>query len=370
MGRESPTSNARLTPTTIPPDADEIEVTLFGPGYGECILIHVGDDRWVIIDSCIDNNGQPRALAYLRDIGLNPSSVVCLVVATHWHDDHIRGLAELVRICESASFCCASTLLQKEFLSILGALERRPATSRGSGLSEMYKVFSLLAERSIPRKYAIATRVIFDRDRCRIWSLSPSDKAFEIFLQQVGSLIPEELEPKRRVPSMTPNEAAVVLLFTIEEVSILLGADLEKGGWVEILETHDRPDFQASVFKIPHHGSKDAHVDRVWDELLCEDPIAILTPWRRGGKELPRISDVQRILTLTSRAFVTGSRGKLAGQSIRKRSRAVEKTIKESGVKISSVSTSNGMIRLRKRFNSQSDWDIQTFGSGRPLTKF
>ena len=50
------------------------------------------------------------ALEYLQRIGHNPASSVRLIVATHWHDDHIRGLAEVVRTCAAADFYCSSAL--------------------------------------------------------------------------------------------------------------------------------------------------------------------------------------------------------------------------------------------------------------------
>lgn len=37
-----------------PPAADEIEFSLFGPGYGEAVAVHLGDGTWLLIDSCID----------------------------------------------------------------------------------------------------------------------------------------------------------------------------------------------------------------------------------------------------------------------------------------------------------------------------
>jgi len=38
----------------VAPAADEIEVTLFGPGYGEAIAVHLGEGAWLLVDSCID----------------------------------------------------------------------------------------------------------------------------------------------------------------------------------------------------------------------------------------------------------------------------------------------------------------------------
>ena len=370
MGEENRSSDSGLTPSGVSPDDDEIEVSLFGPGYGECILVHIGNGKWIIVDSCIDEDSQPAALAYLRSLGSKPSEVVCLIVATHWHDDHIRGMAELVEACRNAYFCCASAFTRKEFLGALGALENRPATPAGSGVRELHRVFSLLAERSMNCTYALSNRVIFDHQDCRVWSLSPSDRAYEAFLRQVGSLLPGGLEAKRRVPSLTPNEAAVVLLLRVSDTMILLGADLERKGWLEIVENNKQKDDKASVFKIPHHGSEDAHEEQVWSEMLLTNPVAILTPWRRGGKELPKKTDVSRILSFSENAYVTTSRDSPSGNPPRGRSRAVERTIRESGAKIKAVGQSSGMIRLRKKTYSTAEWNVEMFETARRLKDY
>ena len=106
-----------------PPGENEFEVVLFGPGYGESIVLHIGFGSWVIVDSCINDAGKPRALEYLESIGVNPAQGVELIVATHWHDDHIRGMAKLVEVCSKANFCCANALRTEEFLAAIDALE-------------------------------------------------------------------------------------------------------------------------------------------------------------------------------------------------------------------------------------------------------
>ena len=261
-------------------------------------------------------------------------------------------------------------LVKEEFLSALAALERRPATATGSGLQELFRVFSLLAKRAASCKYAISNRLILNQNDCMIWALSPSDRAYEAFLQQIGQLIPREEEGKRRIPSLMPNEAAVVLLLTISDITILLGADLERRGWLEVLDTYNTPTCKASVYKIPHHGSKNAHEDRVWNEMLEKEPIVALTPWRRGGGALPTKHDARRILSFSSRAYVTACSAGATRQSRRRRNNTVDKTIRETGAKIRSVGLSDGMIRLRKKVESQADWTIEQFGSACNLANY
>ena len=67
-----------VTAAETPSARDEIELTLFGPGYGESVVLHIGDGA--VVDSCIDKDGRPSALSYLEN--LDPAEVVVLVAAT------------------------------------------------------------------------------------------------------------------------------------------------------------------------------------------------------------------------------------------------------------------------------------------------
>ena len=345
---------------TKPPDSDQIEVSLFGPGYGECIVLHVGNGAWIIVDSCIDQDDNPVALKYLNEIGIELAQNVNLIVATHWHDDHIRGLGRLVTACCEADFCCANALTQKEFINLVGALERRPATKSGSGTREIYEVFTQLSKIKKSAIYAVTNRLIYSNNFCKIWSLSPSDSVFQDFLRNVSQLIPREGKTKVRIPSLTPNQTAVVLLVEFNNTSVLLGSDLENPGWNVILNSPVRSQDRSAVFKVPHHGSRNADLPEVWEEMLESEPYSILTPWRRGGNSLPNADDVSRILRHTTRAYSTARNTR--GKSL-SRDSAVEKTIRESGIQLNPITFSTGTIRLRKRIVHDTSWNVELFGS-------
>jgi len=90
---------------TDPPAEDEIEISIFGPGRGESILVYLGYNRWIAVDSCVDQiDGSIPALAYLERIGVDIGHNVLLVIGTHAHDDHIAGISEVFRRSEAASF--------------------------------------------------------------------------------------------------------------------------------------------------------------------------------------------------------------------------------------------------------------------------
>jgi len=83
------------------PAPNQAEITLIGAGaYGESIVFHPGDDKWVIIDSSINPEypKTPLALEYLRDINVSTENI-SLVVCSHWHNDHIKVSLRLSAYC-------------------------------------------------------------------------------------------------------------------------------------------------------------------------------------------------------------------------------------------------------------------------------
>src|SRR4051812_1212421 len=106
----------------VPPEPDELEVSLFGPGVGECVVVHIGAGEWLVVDSCIDpSTRKPVALDYLTAMNVDVSRMVKLVVVTHWHDDHMRGVSALFSRAESAKFVCSSVLQVEEFQTVIAA---------------------------------------------------------------------------------------------------------------------------------------------------------------------------------------------------------------------------------------------------------
>ena len=370
MGKENPGVLRRvinIREVGVAPSEDEVEVTLLGPGYGESVVVHIGQGSWIIVDSCIDDAREPQALEYLQAIGVEPHSAVRLVVATHWHDDHIRGMAKLVDVCENADFCCAAALRREEFLAAIHGHNRRGPFAGSSGVREMHTVFAGLAERERRPIFALADRRFFTSESCEIWSLSPHDDEFVRFLDSIGTLFPREGETKTRIPDVSPNHVAVVLWIQVHDVVVLLGADLETQGWVRIVESQGRPQERATAFKVPHHGAASAYEPRVWREMLERRSVAVLTPWQRGGNVLPTQEDMHRILADTGHAYLTSR----ADRSVRaqRRDRAIERSIREANIRLRRISPRWGGVRLRRRVMTATEWSVTCLGEARHLAE-
>src|ERR1035437_3801245 len=265
------------------PSWDEIELSIFGPGFGECLLLHLGHGDWLIVDSCVDQRRKEQpALAYLGRIGVAPEQAVKIVIATHWHDDHIRGMAEVVSKCPGARFFCPAALRQAEILALLGVLRKGPLRPQ-SGTTEITTVFEILKERSRGKMpaifFAVPNRVLFDESGgygggARVVALSPSDAAVTQAMVALTGKANDSVGAFTVAPP--PNHCAVVLHVAFPGASLLLGSDLEETtdptvGWTAVLDLVGRPAARAQVFKVPHHGSATGHHAPVWAEMLATD---------------------------------------------------------------------------------------------------
>ncbi len=371
-----------------PPEPDEVEVSIFGPGYGESIVLHIGENKWFIIDSCINPASQePAVLTYLRQMHLAPSIVVRQVVATHWHDDHIRGIGKIFQQCHAARFVCSAALRAQEFVELVEAYGMR-SMMRSSGIEEMSQVMTVLKERRqrsdnpyLSPIFASADRCIWHdslkslkpHPQCFLYTLSPSDSSLLAAKHDLCRLFPKQGEPKKRLLSSTPNHSSVVILVQIADLAILLGSDLEETGnpergWSVIISSNFKQGHslyqKASLFKIPHHGSLTAHHPSVWTKMLVSDPIAALTPFRRGGVYLPGKDDALRIHSLTEKAYSSST---LHPLKKKKRERTVEKTIKETVLNMRQLNPTMGHIRFRRKLSKS--WTVELFGDAIPVAQ-
>lgn len=348
-----------------PPAPDELEVSVFGPGFGEAIAIHIGSGAWLTVDSCLDPaTGKPAALAWLEAMQVPPTAIR-LVVITHWHDDHIRGVSKLYAAASAAQLCFPEALTQREFLTFTGAYSAQRTVPGSSGVDELAEALRIFKERAgmHPALIGKDRRVLrvepgdlAHGQACEVWSLSPSDKQKAEFLAQIIAQSPILGKAKRRATVEYPNHLSAVLLIKAANEAVLLGADLENHpdpdlGWNSVLSSQGRPRLLSFFFKVPHHGSENAHHDEVWKQMLLRNPISIITPYSRLKEPLPTEADKKRIAAHTKRAFVTAQ---VRRSPFRATDPAVQRTLREMpSVKVFTTRTTHGSITVRWRIGQR-----------------
>ncbi len=346
------------------PSVGTLEVSVFGPGIGECVLVHIGAGEWIVVDSCIDRRRkEPVAISYLRSLGVDLASVK-LIVATHWHDDHVGGIAAVLDACPRATFACSAALMTKEFLTAVEASRRATTESMGSGLGELAAVFDILSKRapsgsrpsSVGPKWLSQDVVVLKREAqgdcppVAIHALSPSAGSQTRALMAIARLVGPPGSTRRVAVSEDPNSLSVVLLVEIGDRLALLGGDLEQDadpltGWNAVL-TSQVPG-RARLFKVPHHGSQNADNPQVWQLRLTSTPTALVTPFTRSG--LPRASDLRRMAAYGADVLCSGPS---QGPRPPRRDAAVEKTAQAVARDRRVLEGALGHIRIR--------WDAGT----------
>jgi hypothetical protein len=321
-GKEAPCDNFKRMSRETPPASQEFELSVIGPGRGECVLLHLGYNEWCVIDSCTSSSANlPAAVEYLSILGKDSVEGVRLLIATHWHDDHIKGISAALRQFSNAKFCCSAALQPDQFVELVElTAESMPGNS---GLEEFRAIYDVLEERNGQNRerrfvspiFAIVNRELLRLDRVhedensRVVALSPSDGTFRESLRWISSLMPKLGEAQRPIANVTPNTTSVVIVATAGRHSALLGADLEFSsrsgeGWSAVLESHPSPGRSGS-FKVPHHGSPNADCPEVWTKMLHENPIAVVTPFAPSG--LPKPDDFSRIAARTPHIYCTSA---------------------------------------------------------------
>ena len=370
--KKSTTGSLANKNRATPPACDCLEISFFGPSYGECVLIHVGNGHWVIVDSCVSTStGEPQALEYLNEIGAD-LSLIRAIVATHWDDDHVRGLARCMVNAPNADFVISGAFASEDFTTILRVFDRNPI-GVSTGLKEIIDALECMRERGKHPILAVANKPLLPADHAtdpsvEIVALSPSDATIIDGHLNIGKLLQNVVKNRIRMPESHRNDRSVVLWLRMGKAFALLGSDLEEvgdeqRGWSAIVLSGSNRQ-KASAFKIPHHGSKTSHHDAIWTELLETNPPSVITPWKKGFRALPTRQDIERFQKLTDRLYVTTIPQNKRGT----RTPEVEQMIRNTALELRQVDLTGGQVRLRADTKTNpTQWSVELFNGARKI---
>ena len=359
------------------PLESELEISVFGPGVGECVVVHLGYGDWMILDSCRGPvNRRPVALSYLESIGVDPAIAVKLVVATHFHDDHIGGLSDVVQSCVSARFLCSAALAREEFIELVEANRSLGIAAPGTG--EFDAILNVLESRSpvgssiVSPEWSMEGHRLYRRVStplsCEAYALSPSSTTMTLAHLRLAALLPTANVRKVPTRRINLNTLSLAMWVGFGKARAVLGGDLEEQGkpdegWQAVIASPVRPQDAAAVFKVPHHGSPTAQHGAVWSELLTNEPIAVTTPYAKGGRKLPASADIQWLCRKTPNVYVT-SLG--LSKSPRSRTSVVDRALIRVAKARQAIGTDMGHVRVRVDATT-GGWTVKTFGAAHPV---
>lgn len=283
--------------------SDVIEISVFGSGYGECIVIGVNPSHWIIVDSFLDENKHPIAMSYLEKKGVTQDSVK-LIIASHWHEDHVKGFAQLAQHYSSAKICISGALLEKDYL----AYHYAACDEKISGLNrtsiELVNLLELIKQE--PRKSlrllpCWQNTEITNDNNVYIKALSPLSSVQIDINAAIGQAIQE------RAPLTEPfscNNTCVALYCKFGEIEFIFGSDLEnEHGWSTIAEHEDFAYLKKGknvFFKVPHHGSENSIHDGILSHCFNKSSYFAVTPYNKGRNPLPTNEMIEKLKNYTN----------------------------------------------------------------------
>lgn len=415
-----------LNETLDTPEADIAEVTLIGgtDGFGECVLVHIGNGQWMIVDCCINpTTGQCLPLDYLKSINVNIKEQVKYVVCTHWHDDHIAGLSTLLSQCGEGTTFALSCAEDREKI-VYELAQDFDYAGRSSVLKELTESLKEVAKNKIKIKRVEQDKFIFKKGCVQAFALSPSEvevRRFEselvkaqsrfyhfvkdikeikqnssdflesaedienAFFESVDNLLIADMDVEQQAimpiedlsnfkdaKRVKQNNRCVAMLVSFGSHHIVLGADLEVAqidtGWHSVLHCDCMDEIQANLFKIPHHGSETGYLKDFVDTFIKRDATSKLSSWILGGNMLPKAEMLKTYYKHTKNLFITTTN--LLRFKNTESNPSIRKLMNNKTESICEILPQLGIIRSRIKINSEKDeWTTKTFGSATILTQ-
>lgn len=361
------------------PQVDEIEITTIGVGgfEGESIVIHFGNGKWGVVDSCKSQDGVNLPLFYFNTLGV-PLTDVEIVVCTHWHSDHINGLSEILNECPNARFEYPIVGQKNNLLKYL--IEGDKAQGKSSVWHEFIRCIKAVPKSRI--HYGISDRIIYDKgDGTMLVALSPADKMLDVMQEALVQFDAKDSDlSKINETVITPNMCSTALLLITPYTCVLLGADLEANrnkrndilscvgscnvrwekGWCNVIVTSNSfRTRKASYLKLPHHSSETGYCHEVWKNHVVE-PISVSTVFvNNKGVKLPKKDMLVRYKNLSIELYLTSS-----GPKKREKKTGKSELDKNKSVKLQSLAVMNeekGIICSRKQCNNP--WQTHLMGT-------
>lgn len=367
---------------STPPKKEESEITLIGTGggYGECVIIKGGENNWIVVDSCINpKTKKSLPIEYLEEVGVNIKNDVKLIICTHWHDDHIKGLADLLDIADNAKFCFAKATDGEKFLLFVSLDYKKASKSSNSTTLEFNRCIEIAKDKKRQLVSAVCDKPLF-RDnfsvnKFEVIALSPSDQTLNDFDTEISKLITDFGEhSNKQIVINTPNDKSIAILIKLGEEIVILGSDLEatenpQKGWLHVINhsieigTLRAINKKSTLFKIPHHGSENGYHDDIWHILLNDKPISKITPWNKN-KKLPQAEMITKYKGMTDKLYITSNR--FFGKPKKRESldKSIEKFIKAERPSLEEVKFHLGIVRSRiDHSNDSPTWNTELFGA-------
>ncbi len=234
-------------------------------GQGDSLVVNLGNQRGLVIDAGPDAQLEDRCLSRL---GI---TTVPLLILTHFHADHVEGVAGLLH--------------GRRVGQVWVSNNNEPLFESARVASWLKKSAVTIATRGLSVKLAsnrgpVTVRVLWPDDGAHAFDVLPGD----------GSAI---------------NNSSVAVEITSPDFSLFAGGDLEPSAQAEILSSVG----QVDIYKVSHHGS--VYQDEAFMERLSP-AISLISVGAGNSYGHPAGQTIAALVRLRSKIYRTDKSGGIA----------------------------------------------------------
>ncbi len=228
-----------------------LKVTVFGPGFGEAIVLEIGEELVCMVDCCRPGADYLRGLVARKEVRLG------FFVLSHPHYDHYQDVERVLSL-PFEKVCKFGGLHYSELREILVARsKRRPLNRKYRGAARSFSRFlALWVDLGDKRRLVTQDSLVWEESLevedgpvdFRVRALAPIVAGVDRFNSGLANC--SFSEETGSVCAQSCNAASVVLLVSFGETKGLLTGDICADIWPR--NEWGKVDF----LKLPHHGSR------------------------------------------------------------------------------------------------------------------
>ena len=299
-------------------DLPRLAIHVFGAGKGESIVLRLPDGRWGVVDCFAGSSADPATNPVLRFLESQKVTELEFLCLTHPHDDHFKGMSHLLEACSVRYFWLFNGLSGKHFLQLVQLLDVEVAAihqeDQIENAREFAKIFSLVNQKKRCQQPPLMEKrpgpgtplypVPLDRSaHFQIIGLAPSGNQVSRYDRGLQSCFDSQGNVRGRLPQSHHNIVSVALLVVYGDTRIILGGDLEKAGWRDVIAEVGAANLAANVVKISHHGSPNGYCDQLWELFSANGkPVGVVTAY---VPKLPSRTALDHIAQHTNKLLTT-----------------------------------------------------------------
>lgn len=311
----------------------KLGIHIFGDGSGETIFIQFPNNSVGIIDF-----GAKDFISWFEEyIEQNQLSKISFLLWTHPHDDHTRYLIDLLKYCESKNInigCFSrfhytkmkeiAKLIDYDIEKLVRVARESPYNygerSKPKYLSELIEKIQTLKQNKIieiiDNHLSLGYELFPIGILCKnvsIHCIAPYQDDIEFYKEKHELAIQKIAETNSydcsEIRNFNPeskihNRISVAITIKFFDINIILGGDVENPSWKKIIEdvryqNYTKP--KILFLKTPHHGSKTAYLESLWNDW-GKDFHTIITTFNRSN--LPNNETINEMLKHTKNIYI------------------------------------------------------------------